>query len=211
MIIDSTTLWLAILCAVILVCAVFFFIRHLRINVLNPTGKGEWKKCNRTLSRFALLRRYKVLDHVELRLGGERIVVENMLVGCFGILLVETMGMRGSYYGTASAPQWTLAKDDFHKESFPNPLLTQQRQIAALRELFAEKAIYKVPIEGVVVFTNKSNKTEVLVSGVSNLLMPGKLGGYLQQDRFEKDLGVDEEKLCALLTGTGNTPRHLPR
>lgn len=194
---DTATILVSAVLILIALLALLQFVWFLRVNVFNPQGKGAWKRTTRTLRRFALLRQFQVLDHVGLRDEEGAMEIENMLIGYFGILIVTTLGARGTYYGMPDSQEWSVVLGD-KKQVFPNPIKQQKRQIAALRTLFTNHNIYKVPIERVIYFTNRSGKTEINVTDDGSMMLPGKLSGYLDRSWFEKDAGIDVKKLAAL-------------
>lgn len=175
-----------------------YVLYYLRESVWNPAGKGAEKRTSGTLKNFALVRRFKVLSGRTLHVKGEDYPIENMMIGYFGILLVTTCGARGEYYGTLDGDNWSVTLND-KKTTFPNPFKEQEKLIAAMRTLFSANNVYKVPIENLVVLSNRSNKTALYITNSGEILLPRKLKGYLQKSKFEKDAGIDIEQVAALL------------
>ena len=173
---------------------------YLRRNILNPGGKGAENITAGTLKRFGVIRRFKVLSNVEIAHGGKSAVIENMLIGYFGILIVTTCGRRGEYYGTPDGENWIVTYKQ-QRFTIPNPILQQQRSISILRAKFAQNKLYNIPVENLVVFTDKGKDTAVFVSGTDKILLSGKLRGYLSKSKFEQDIGLDVEQVANVLTG----------
>lgn len=170
--------------------------RYLSREALGASGKSAYKKTARILSRFALLRGFKVLTNVKAGSGGDAVVIENMLIGYFGILLVRTLGAKGSYYGTLDSDAWTLVRDE-KKTVVPNAVKELEKNAAVLRAVFAKEKIYNIPIESIVYMANRSKKTALYITNNGEILAPGKLGGYLDKTKFEKDAGLDVLKIAA--------------
>ena len=191
---------LFIFTAVCLFIAALLLLAYLKREMFDTRGKSAPRATARTLGRFAFLRRFKVLSNVNL---GDGLVAENILVGYFGVLLVSTLGAKGDYYGTLSGEQWSVVLND-KKSQFQNPVLLMQRQSVAIRALLSRKKLYNIPIECIVYISSKSSKTTVSITNNGEILMPGKLSGYLDKTKFEKDLGLDVDKIVKSITGSGS-------
>jgi len=182
--------------AVCLLIAALLLLAYFRREMVDTRGKSAPKATARILSQFAFLRRFKVLSNANL---GDGLVAENMLIGYFGILLIQTLGAKGDYYGTLSGEQWSVVLND-KKTQFQNPVLQMQRQSVALRTLLSQKKLYNIPIECIAYISNKSSKTTVSITNNGEILMPGKLPGYLDKTKFEKDLGLDIDQIVKAIT-----------
>lgn len=168
--------------------------------LIGSSGKNAWKSTRSTLSRFGLMRGFKVLSNVKIGDGENAVIVENMLIGYFGVLLVRTLGAKGSYYGTLDGESWSVSLDN-KKTPIPNAIRKLKEEEAALRALFSKNKIYKTPLESVVYLNNRSKKTELYITNNGEILAPGKLGGYLNKTKFEKDAGIDVKKLADVVLG----------
>ena len=177
------------------IIALLYYFLHVR----NTEGAGAVERTTRLLRRFAVMRRYQVLSNVRFTYKGRDYKIENMLIGYFGILLVHTLGGRGSYYGQMDGDQWqrVLEKD---KNVFPNPIKQQEEAIMALRGIFAQNKVYNVPVERIVVLTDTSKKTLMYISHGGQILMPGKLKGMLNKSKYENDAGVDVARVAQVIT-----------
>ena len=184
---------LVALVALVITCA------YLAREFINPKGKNAYKKTAGILARFALPRGFKVLKNVQIGTNDKSIIAENILIGYFGILIVRTLGAKGSYYGTLESDKWSIVRDE-KKAYLPNAVLQLKQDEAAVRAVFANKNIYNIPIEYVVYMTNKSNKTQLHITNSGEILTPGKLGGYLNKTKFEKDAGIDVKKIASVLS-----------
>lgn len=171
---------------------------YLKVNFLNPSGKGAEKAIARQLSKFAVLRGFKVKSHVRFSYRGDVYYVENMLIGYFGILFVHTLGGTGEYYGKMEGKTWSRVFRQ-QKYTFPNPLAEQQKAMAALRAVLSKNRIFNIPMDGIAVLTSRSNKTALHITNGGEILLPGKLKGYLDKTKFEKDAGVDVMRIVKLL------------
>lgn len=196
---DNSTVWIMIILGLVLAVSVVYLWVYLSANVLNPSGKNAYRATTRLLSRYAGIRRFKVLQNVTLSIDGKTAVVENMLIGFFGILIVHTCGARGEYYGTVDGDSWIIT-DDTKRTSIKNPLKEQQKAMALMRQVLAGNKLYNIPIENVVALTSRAKKTGLFITNTGQILMPGKLGGYLGKTKFDKDIGLDVEKIAAVFS-----------
>lgn len=187
------------------VIATLVLIRYLRINAFNPEGKGAERHTTGILKRFGRIRGFRTLTDVHLSAGGKSAWIENMLIGYFGILLVRTVGRRGEIYGELDSATWTIVHGESEKGiagkrvSIPNPLQELQQAAALLRAVLSKNKVYNIPIECVVYITNKSKQTQVFVTNSGEVLLPGKLSGYLGKAKFEKDTGLDIGRIAGIL------------
>jgi hypothetical protein len=170
----------------------------LSVNVLNPEGKGAYRKTRRILAKFAMLRGFRVLTHVTIEHKGKRCAIENMLIGYFGILLVHTLGGRGEYYGQMDGKTWQRTLNE-KKTAFPNPVLEQAEAMTALRAIFSQNKVFNIPMENIVSMTNRSKKTGLFITNDNKIFLPGKLRAYLDKTKFEKDVGIDVGKLTEII------------
>lgn len=194
--VDSIVIFL-ISVIIIVFFVLFLYLRH---EVLEPGEKAAAKATRGILSRFGLLRGFKTLSNVVVKDNGGDVVIENMLIGYFGILLVRTLGARGEYYGTLDGEHWTLTAKD-KKQILENPVKHLDREAAALRTALSKSKIYNIPIERIVYLSNKSRKTALYVTHNGEILLSGKLAGYLQKTKFEKDIGLDVKKIEDAVSG----------
>lgn len=192
-------LLLVLLLGLIVLGALGYGWHYLSQNVLNPSGKGAVRRTTGTLSKYAAIRRFKVLSDVTLTADGKTAHVENILIGFFGILLVHTCGARGEYYGTVDGEDWIITRDGT-RATIPNPLREQQKAMAIMRTLFSKNKLYNLPIENVVYLSSKGKKTGLFITHSGQILLPGKLAGYLGKTKFDKDTGLDVQRVAEALT-----------
>ena len=183
--------------AVFMFCATVCLGFYLYRNVFNSEGKGAERKTGRTLKRFALIRRLHVLECLELGQRDKRLVIGHLLIGSFGILLVDTMGARGEYYGQPDESNWALLCNG-KRIIIENPLRRQQEAMQVIREQLAANNIYKVHMEHILHFTSASKKNQIYVND-ERLIRHSKLGKYLAHTRFEQDNGIDPDRIAEIL------------
>lgn len=202
---------ISLLLAVFVLCLGAWVFQYLANNVLNANGKGAAKKTARELKNFSLIRGFKVLSNLELNWQGKTVHIENLLIGYFGILLVTTCGARGGFYGTLDGNSWVLAQGESaeggggKRREIQNPCKEQVQILAMLREILSKKKIYNLPMEHIVYFSNRSRKTTVSITHNGELLLSGKLKGYLGKTKFERDIGIDIAEVAAAITAHAGT------
>lgn len=189
---------LMLLAFFILLGSVAYGIYYLSVNKLNPQGNGAENKTTHILTKFGLIRGFKVLSEVKFQYKGQTYFIENMLIGFFGILIVHTLGARGEYYGQIDGKEWQLVLED-KKQSFPNPVLEQQKAISALRAIFSQNKAFNIPIENIVVLTSKAKKTGLFITNDNIIFLPGQLKPYLHKTKFEKDADIDVDQLAEII------------
>ena len=158
------------------------------------------KNAEKQLRRMASIRKQKVLRDVTVSVGNKTGAFSHLLVGPFGVLVVTVLDKRGVYYGDAKSKTWYLDNGK-NKQEIPNLYLQTQKSIEVLRELFSKNEIYKVPVEHIMVFDSYAKKSNCFIGNEIKRFRLNQLRSYLEREEFEKDNGVDEEKIAALLSG----------
>lgn len=171
-----------------------------RVRKKKPSYYG--KKVSSILRRYGVIRRFKVVDRLQLDNGKEIVVVPHLLIGYFGMLLVSTLDRRGSYFGDAKSASW-IYDDSKFKESIPNPFQENQKAILQIRNLLSKGKVYNVPIQQLIVYDAYAKKSSCFVGSDIPILRINKLKGYLQKAEFDKDNGLDIEKIHSLLLESG--------
>lgn len=169
-----------------------------RIRDKKPAYYG--RQVQKLLKRTASVRHHKVMEHVEIQSGGKSAVLPHLMIGPFGVLVVTTLDQRGSYFGEAKSKNW-IHDDGKARREIPNPYLRTQKAIEVMRDLFSRNAIYSVPVEHIIVFDSYPKKTGCFLGNDITAMRLSQLKDYLYKDKFEKDNGVDEEKIFQLLSG----------
>lgn len=178
---------------IILVLVLLSMFRQYR---LRKIGKDGEKKVSKRLKKFAGIRSYKVIDDLYLPLYDKTTQIDHILVGFFGLLVVETKNMKGEIYGDPKKKDW-LHIVGGKKYNLYNPLMQNQAHIDCLRHILGKEKIYNVNIESAVVFANK--KVELYIPKGLPIFPLKKLSKLLHQSRFEKDNNYDVEQIVSIL------------
>lgn len=149
-----------ILCAGIAVVVIALCIYL--VNRKKRIKSGAWgrKKLASILRNFAGIRSFKVINNVELPLGEGRYThVDHILIGFFGVMVLENRCEPGAIYGEARDKEWvsvvTSKNGSETRKKFKNPVTLNQEHCEAIRKIFQQEKIYKVDIESYVVFTSR--------------------------------------------------------
>lgn len=178
---------------VILVIAAAIALKKYKIRKLGIEGE---KKVARALKKYAGIRSFKVINDIYLPLYDKTTQVDHILIGFFGILVVETKNLSGEIYGDPKKKDW-LHVVGSERHRFYNPLMQNQAHIDCIRHLLGKENIYNLNIESLIVFTKK--KVQLYVPHGLPIIEFKRLRKYLRQPRFEKDNNFDVEQIANAL------------
>lgn len=164
----------------------------------SSSAEGQKRRAAGALKKFAAIRSYKVLQDITLDCGKETVHIDHILVGFFGLLFVNVEVENADYYGDETGEQWSVVKNDV-KTYINNPLNEGIAAMDATRKIFAKNNIYNIQMEQVVVFTSAFKKNTLYIKDTLPVVNVRKLSSLLSKTRFEKDNGVDVERLVKLI------------
>lgn len=193
--------WTILAAAVAAVILILILIRLLLVRNDRKKGVDGTKKVSRVLKRFAGIRSFKVLNDLTLKTAKKNVHIDHILIGFFGIMVVNTQNLPGSIYGDGRGKSWThvVTKNSREtKTSFPNPLLENQQAVDAVREVLSTNGVYKVNIESWVVFTRKKASLN-LPKGLSVLGIKD-FKKLLKKSRYSADGNVNVPQVASLLS-----------
>ena len=193
--------WTILAAAVAAVILILILICLLLVRNDRKKGVDGTKKVSRILKRFAGIRSFKVLNDLTLKTAKKNVHIDHILIGFFGIMVVNTQNLPGSIYGDGRGKNWThvVTKNGREaKTSFPNPLLENQQAVDAVREVLSTNGVYKVNIESWVVFTRKKASLN-LPKGLSVLGIKN-FKKLLKKSRYSADGNVNVPQVASLLS-----------
>lgn len=159
-------------------------------------AKKGARKVGSTLKKFATFHEAKVLSDLTLEKQGKEYHIDFLLIGYFGMLAVKVCDLKGDIYGEEKSTSWSLHfKDEINKVE--NACEASLAELDAIRYRLSKHQVFNIPMEYVVVFTQK--KTVVNVAGVEQLITPKELSKYIDRSKYLKDNGVDVDKVVAIL------------
>lgn len=193
---DNFWIWLIVTGAVLLIVllAIWIYLRKKRIERIGV--KGE-KKVAKILRPWAMIRNYKVINGLYLPLYDTTTEIDHIVIGFFGMIVIETKNMAGEIYGDVKAKEWTHIMGS-QKHKMYNPVMQNQAHIDCIRHCFAKEKIYNINIDNVVVFAN--NKAQLFLQrGDAVIVKLRQLKKLLRKDKYEKDRDVDVDRLYQAL------------
>ena len=192
---------IAMLVIVVVVAAVIVA-WYLQKNIRFSKGNYGKSAVKSALHRYALTHNYKVLENVQMQLDGQTQTIDYVLVGFFGLLFVSALQGKGDFYGDFKEPRWTFV-DDEKKVRFDNPVLEMDKKLEMFRRLMAQKKVYNIKVDSAVVISSTKSDIPMYLSHVrdENIGMSLKeFKKFLGAEKFEKDNGLDVEKICDVLS-----------
>jgi hypothetical protein len=122
--------------------------------------------------------------------------IDHVVIGKFGVVVVETKALNGEIYGTDKDENWTHIAGE-KKSYFYNPLNQNKAHIDCIKHIFRKENIFRVNVDSLVVF---SQKTVILniPRGLPVISLP-LLKKYFKKSRYKQDNGVDVERVYETL------------
>lgn len=155
---------------------------------LKAYGSIGEKVVGRRLKRFGFMRNYKYLNNVYFPLYDSTTQIDHIVIGSFGVLIVETKNFSGEVYGNPAEKDWLQVKKGIRR-SFYNPIMQNKTHVDNIRHIFAEEEIYNVKVYSLVVFADK--KLELNVPPGCFVVKINKLKRELKRRVYRVDNGVD--------------------
>ncbi len=149
---DQTTMIAVAACAVILIIGgIIALVMRRRKNHPRQLGKKGEKQVGRVLKKYARFSDVKILNDVYLPLYDETTQIDHILIAPFGVMVIETKNWAGSIYGDPAEEKWLQVVGNDRNYHY-NPLKQNKTHIDNLRHLFRKENVYRVNLEGAVVF-----------------------------------------------------------
>ena len=187
---------------IVVVVAAVIVAWYLQKNIRFSKGNYGKSAVKSALHRYALTHNYKVLENVQMQLDGQTQTIDYVLIGFFGLLFVSALQGKGDFYGDFKEPRWTFV-DDEKKVRFDNPVLEMDKKLEMFRRLMAQKKVYNIKVDSAVVISSTKSDIPMYLSHVrdENIVMSLKeFKKFLGAEKFEKDNGLDVEKICDVLS-----------
>ena len=182
--------------AAVLAALILTGVLLLRKQKLRRLGVEGERQVAAVLRRFAAIRSFKVMNDVYLPLYDQTTQVDHILIGFFGLRVVETKSYSGAVYGEPKKKEW-LHVIGSQRHRFYNPVMQNQGHIDCIRHLLGKENLYSIQMESLVVFTRK--KAELYLPKGAPVIRLSQLKRFLRQPRFAEDKGYDVEKIYEAL------------
>lgn len=183
------------LCIIAAVVAAFV----IRDAVLRSRGRYVHAKVTAKLKSYARLRRYQVLTDVTVPYKDGEKTISHILVGIFGLILVDVHEFTGELYGTAEDKKWTYIPKKGARQQPDSLSLDLQAKADAVRTLLAANKVYRLAIDSVNVVQNSEKELMLYVPQSLPVIRLKRLSAMLGKSKYGKDEGVDIEKVVGIL------------
>lgn len=183
--------------------AVAVFLAIYRTHTKKNLSQRTKQDIARTLRSMAPLREWKVMNDVTLTDQKGEVTADHLVIGPFGALVLSDIHRQGSYYGELRDQEWVIStggedKVETMRMKVPSPVKNNERFVAAFRALLTRGEVYNVPVDALCPVTQ--SKIEVYVTGAAPMVVGnGRLREVLGRQKYQKDNGVDPEKIAALV------------
>lgn len=175
-----------------------------RTNIRNNFSERTKRDIGKTLRSMAPLREWQVLDDVSITdRKGRTFTADHLVIGPFGVLAFTDIHRRGGYYGELRDEEWVIStggesKAETLRMKVPSPVRNNEQFVAAFREKLTAGEIYNVQVEALCPITQ--SQVQVFVTGADAMVVEkGRLRETLSRQKYQKDNGVDTQKIAALL------------
>ena len=189
---DYMWAYVGLIVLLLVVAGIILLVRYRKKRIERLGVKGE-KMVAKILKPWALLQNYKVINDLYLPLYDKTTQIDHIVIGFFGMIVIETKNMCGEVYGDQKAKEWTYIVGD-NKRKLYNPIMQNQAHIDCIRHCLAKENIYNITIDNVVVFAN--NKVQLYLQKGDGIVIKRKqIKTLLHKSRYEKDRDVDIDRL----------------
>ncbi|MFA9380011.1 MAG: nuclease-related domain-containing protein [Acetanaerobacterium sp.] len=182
--------------------AVILFIAALIIRdaVLKIQGRYVKTKVLAKLKGYSRIRGFRVLTDVHIPCKGGEKVITHVVVGIFGILVVDAHEFHGELYGTADDKKWTYIPKKGAKQHPDSLSLDLQAKVDALRTLLAEHKLYRMTIDSVNVVRNSEKQLVLFLPQNLPVIRVKRLPSFLNKSKYDTDAGMDIGAIADILT-----------
>lgn len=185
-----------IMAAIVLFVIIYLLVKAAKKRRTDRIGKGGEKRVAKMLDHFARKHGGFALHDLYLPLYDKTTQVDHVLLGKFGMLVVETKAANGEVFGTENDREWVhIIGEQRHK--LYNPLLQNKAHVDCISHLLRCEKVYKVRIDSLVVFAGK--KIILNIPKGMPVITIDLLKKYLKKPHYQEDCGVDPKALVDLL------------
>ncbi len=155
-------------------------------------AKGISGKVKKSLLSFGLIRKYKILEDVTLSVGKKKAHIDYILIGFFGLIVLQVQGRKGEIFGEARDKEWLHTRGEKFREHFANPIQTTAQTLDTVRTVFQQEKMYNIPLDGFCVFGNGCTLHTVNNPSIVTYKQFKKI---LHSYKYEVDNQIDIEKI----------------
>jgi len=186
-------IFLLVLGAAMMATGGYFLLRSFQMR----RGTFYHHRVGRYLKRWCAVRRYRLLENIEITDKGRRIKTDFIVVGIFGVLFINVFPYDADLYGNDGDAAWMVKKSQADRRSIPSPIDACDRAVSALRESFARQKVYKIPMEQFYIYPCRRFKC--FVADRYPVYPFAKFKAVLTRDKYHEEKGIDMEQLETLI------------
>lgn len=197
--IQNTTSIIIIAAVIIIAFAAYFLSKKYISYKKYKVGKRGEKKVTKILHQIAAKpkNQFQVIDDAYLPLYDKTTQVDHILIGRFGIAVVETKALNGEIYGNESDKNWVHIAGG-NRNKFYNPLLQNKTHVDCIRHILNKQKIHRVRIDSLIVFSEKNAMLHI-PKGMPVITL-NLLKKYFRKPRYRQDEGIDVQAVYQALT-----------
>lgn len=143
------------------------------------------------LKRYARLNKFEYLENVTLFMNGESAHYDCILLGDFGVIILNACGRAGDLYGEEKEATW-IQRFGNERTSFANPLLELPPATRLVRNALFNDNLRPKVLDAFIVFTAK--KVSVNLPKDATYMMGDTLGAEIDKSRYLELNGFDAVK-----------------
>lgn len=190
---DILTIFSIIIFTILLAFVITYFsIKAYRKSKSKKIGNNCEKSVKHILNKICKKNKYKILNNIYLPLYDVTTEIDHIVIGDFGMVVVETKGLNGEVFGNEYEKNWTHIIGN-QKHTLYNPLMQNKTHIDCIRHILKKENIYNVDIESLVVFGG--NNIELNISKNLPVITSNLLKSYFRKSKLKKQSNFDVDKV----------------
>lgn len=202
---DNYTLYTTIIFILILsFVIIYFLLKTIKTNKSKKIGSNGEKSVKLILNKISKKKKYKLLNNVYLPLYDSTTEIDHIVIGDFGIVVVETKAVNGEIYANENEKEWTHIIGT-KKHKLYNPLMQNKTHINCIQHILRKEKIYNVNIDSLVVF---AGNVEVNIKKGLPVITIDLLKSYFNKSKF-KNNNIDKTLIYNTLKKYQVTDKHL--
>lgn len=178
--------------AIIVFAAIYFGVKHWKAERIYRIGKNGERKVRKALEKVAKKLDGKLINDIYLPLYDNTTQIDHILIGNFGMVVVETKNIAGEIYGEKDEKYWMQILKSERKKLY-NPLEQNQAHIDCIRHWLQKEQVYKVEIDSLVVFASKNCR--LYTAKKLPVITIKQVQKYFKKRKFKKDASVDVDQV----------------
>ena len=189
---NEQTIVIALVLIILVIVYVFILSNIIRNSKLYKQGLLGSHLVSKVLNRFTRLRNYKVYKDITLAHGKSSIHLDHILIGFFGIIVVDSVQNNGDYFGDDKDSNWVYIDTETSKKTYmPNPIKDVNNKVEILRKILGSKDIYNIDIDSFVVFTGTDKKMGLYAKESIGAVKLGQFKSILKHSKYATDKDID--------------------